>query len=102
MAGQSHGLLGAGILGGAEGKAGGRGEHAGDLHVGLGDDLGDTEVDDLHVTAAGVGRGVGGDEDILRLDVAVDHAAAVGEGQGIADAGGDFESALGGQRTAIE
>src|ERR1039458_7349114 len=64
-AGQPQVVLGAGVLGGAESEAGGRGEHAGDLHVGLGDDLGDTEVDDLHVTAAGVGRGVGGDEDIL-------------------------------------
>ena len=69
---QAEGLLGAHVLRGAE-------HHAGAGHLlertVAADDLGDAEVDQLEHLAALV---VAGDEDVLRLQVAVDHALAVG------------------------
>jgi hypothetical protein len=69
---QAEGLLGAHVLRGAE-------HHAGAGHLlertVAADDLGDAEVDQLEHLAALV---VAGDEDVLRLEVAVDHALAVG------------------------
>ena len=65
--------------------------HPRQRHLGLGDRPGDPEVDDLHPT-------VGPDQDVARLDVAVDEAAGVGSGQGSGDAGPDPCDLARGQR----
>ncbi len=67
-------------------------------HVGLGEhrlrlrahDLGKAEVGDLHPSLPV-------HQDVLRLDVAVDHALAVGVLQGVAELGNDPEGLLGGE-----
>ena len=49
----------------------------------LGLQAGQAEIEDLHAA-------VGGQEDVLRLDVAVDDALGVGGGQPVGDRRGDF------------
>ena len=59
--------------------------------------LGDAEVDHLRVRLAVVGR----DEDVRRLDVAVDETLRVGVLDGVADLGEELEPRLDGQLVAV-
>ena len=81
-------LFGRHVGDGADGAAG-----AG--QAGLAGDLGQAEVGDA-------GRPVLGDEDVGRLDVAVDDAARVGGGQAVGDLGGDGQGLGRGQGAALD
>ena len=85
--GGSAPLLGGGV-GDGEQRAAGVGEGGAGL---LGGD--DAEVGDLGLPAGAVA----GQEDVFRLDVAVDHAASVGGGEALGDLAGEVEGQFDGE-----
>ncbi len=70
------------------------GDHAGLGEGGVGPGAGDAEVGDL-------GLAVGGDQDVRRLDVAVDDPAVVGRGERVGDLGDQAGGGVRGERTLL-
>ncbi len=73
------------------------GERVGSGAVGAPGQLGEAEVDDLDVEAVLV---AGDEEEVLRLEIAVDDAGGVGAAEAAQGVGGDGERVRGGEATA--